>query len=168
VSETSVRTIATPNDQVSSYHYGLMTKDYFNEIGQDSAVAYFQADPYVFYGTNDFTWSDLEANTFYYGIATAQNALGEWGTPTIVEFYTSVTETSEGYSTITLFPVPADNEVTLTGAKHGTIRICNALGQTVDEFESNSGEFKINTSNYENGIYFIQIDEKTMKFVVRH
>ena len=54
------------------------------------------------------------------------------------------------------------------GENLGTVRVYNALGQMVNEFEANGSEFRINTTNYENGVYFVKADEKTLKFVVKH
>ena len=70
--------------------------------------------------------------------------------------------------TITLYPNPANDFVTLSGEDLGTVCVYNALGQKVDEFEANGSELRINTSGYENGVYFVKASEKTMKFVVRH
>ena len=69
---------------------------------------------------------------------------------------------------ITLFPNPANDFVTLNGENLGTVRVYNALGQKVEEFEANGRELRINTSGYENGVYFVKTDETTLRFVVRH
>ena len=74
----------------------------------------------------------------------------------------------ENEASVTLFPNPANDFVTLKGESLGTVRVFNALGQKVDEFEANGNELRINTVSYENGIYFVKANEKTMKFVVKH
>jgi hypothetical protein len=48
------------------------------------------------------------------------------------------------------------------------VSIYNALGQKVDEFESNDTEIRINTAGYENGIYVVKVGEKALRFVVKH
>ena len=75
---------------------------------------------------------------------------------------------NENESSINLFPNPANDFVTLKGESLGTVRVFNALGQKVDEFEANGNELRISTVSYENGIYFVKANEKTMKFVVKH
>ena len=70
--------------------------------------------------------------------------------------------------TLTLFPNPANNFVTLSGENFGTVRIYNTLGQLVDEFETNGTELRINTMSYESGVYFVKTDETTLRFVVKH
>ena len=74
----------------------------------------------------------------------------------------------ENNATVTLFPNPANDFVTLKGESLGTVRVYNTLGQVMDEFEANGNELLISTAGYENGIYFVKANEKTMKFVVKH
>ena len=70
--------------------------------------------------------------------------------------------------TINLYPNPANDFVTLKGENLGTVRVYNALGQKVEEFETNGNEIRINTIGYESGIYFVKTDETTLRFVVKH
>ena len=70
--------------------------------------------------------------------------------------------------TIMLFPNPANDFVTLKGEDLDTVRIYNALGQKVDEFEANGSELNINTTEYESGVYVVMAGEKTLRFIVRH
>ena len=58
--------------------------------------------------------------------------------------------------------------MTLSGENLGTVRVYNALGQQLDEFEANGNELRINTTGYENGMYFVKTDDATLRFVVRH
>ena len=69
---------------------------------------------------------------------------------------------------VSLFPNPANESVTLTGENLGMVRVFNVLGQKVDEFETNDTELRINTTGYENGIYFVKAGEQTLRFVVKH
>ena len=74
----------------------------------------------------------------------------------------------ENEASATLFPNPANDFVTLDGENLGTVRVYNAIGQKVDEFEANGSKLRINTTDYENGVYFVKTDDKTIKFVVKH
>ena len=69
---------------------------------------------------------------------------------------------------IMLYPNPANGFVTLSGENLGTMRVYNALGQMVEELEANGSELRINTTRYENGVYFVKTGGQTMKFVVKH
>ena len=70
-------------------------------------------------------------------------------------------------SNFTLYPNPVNDCLMIRGENLGNISIYNALGQVIfDTFAT--GELNINTSNYQNGIYFIKIGNKIEKFVVTH
>ena len=75
---------------------------------------------------------------------------------------------NDNTASINLFPNPANDFVTLKGENLGMVRVFNVLGQKVDEFEANGSEFHINTTSYENGIYFVKTGELTLRFVVKH
>lgn len=75
---------------------------------------------------------------------------------------------NENEALTTLYPNPANDFVTLSGENLGTVRIYNALGQKVDEFEANGNELRINTTGYENGVYFVKTDKTAQRFVVKH
>jgi len=98
-------------------------------------------------------------------LVTVSSNLPDASFTVMVEYTWSV---DENEASTTLFPNPANDFVTLSGENLGTVRVYNALGQKVDEFEANGSELRINTTRYENGVYFVKTDEKTMKFVVKH
>ena len=75
---------------------------------------------------------------------------------------------AENEASFTLFPNPANDFVTLKGENLGTVRVYNALGQKMDEFEANGSELRINTAGYAEGVYVVKAGEKTLRFVVRH
>jgi hypothetical protein len=81
------------------------------------------------------------------------------------EIEQSVNENSQS---LMLYPNPANDFLTLNGENLGTVHVYNALGQKVDEFEANSTELRINTTRYENGVYFVKTNETTLRFVVKH
>ena len=70
--------------------------------------------------------------------------------------------------TIMVYPNPANTFVTMKGENLGTVRVYNALGQMVDEFEANGNELRISTTGYENGVYVVKVGETTLRFVVKH
>ena len=76
--------------------------------------------------------------------------------------------TDENTTHFAVFPNPANDFVTLKGEDLGTVRVYNAIGQKVDEFKANGSELRINTTGYNNGIFFVKTDNQMMKFVVRH
>lgn len=74
----------------------------------------------------------------------------------------------ENGTSINLFPNPANESVTLKGESLGMVRVFNVMGQKVEEFEANGNELRINTTGYENGVYFVKAGEQTLKFIVKH
>lgn len=113
---------------------------------------------------------NLIPNTYYYALGTGQNANGEWGETTLVDFYTSTVgiETS-GEKLIQLFPNPANDYISVTGENISKITIYNAFGQKITEYETSDSSFDIPTRSYKNGIYFIRInDSYTERFVISH
>ena len=75
---------------------------------------------------------------------------------------------NDNTSSISLFPNPANESVTLMGENLGMVHVFNVLGQKVDEFEASGNEIRINTTGYENGVYVVKAGEQTMRFVVKH
>ncbi len=68
-----------------------------------------------------------------------------------------------------MFPNPADAFVNLTVESSRLVRIYNALGQLMDSFIAEDQQIRIDTGNYSEGLYFLQVDGKGFgKFVVRH
>lgn len=171
LSETSVRTTSTPNEETAEYHCGLITKELFDEMGEEAAVQLFRDDNYPLYAVEIFTWeNNITPNTWYYALTTGKNSLGEWGETTLVPFYTSLTGVAENNgSAFNIYPNPANDVINITGTAIETISINNLLGQKIDEFVVNGDQAIIATSNYENGIYFVKVNGKdTYRFVVTH
>ena len=105
------------------------------------------------------------------GKSTVPDLVTLWSNLPRAQFVVMVDDTwsvDENEVSATLYPNPANDFVTLSGENLGTVRVYNTLGQKVDEFEVNGSEFRINTTGYEGGIYFVKTDETTLKFVVRH
>ena len=75
---------------------------------------------------------------------------------------------TEENETLSLYPNPANDFVTLLGENLGMVHIYNALGQEVECFITKSDELRINTTHFEDGVYLIKTDNQTVRFVVKH
>ena len=75
---------------------------------------------------------------------------------------------NDNTASVSLFPNPANESVTLKGENLSMVHVYNSLGQKVDEFEANGCELHINTTGYESGVYVVKAGEKTLRFVVKH
>ena len=105
-------------------------------------------------------------NGLYIGTMRLITSIGNYEITIVYEENVGVEESHPNHCS--LYPNPANDFVTLSGENLGTVRVYNALGQMVGEFEANGSELRINTTRYENGVYFVKTDEKTLKFVVKH
>jgi hypothetical protein len=83
---------------------------------------------------------------------------------------TAVAEASKPENTISVFPNPASDYVTInTASKNANVQILNVLGETVYNNTQQNEITRVNTSGFDSGIYFVKVtvDNKsqTMKFV---
>lgn len=167
ITQTSVRMIVTPNDQTAEYHDGLMTKAYFDELGEAAAIEYFKNDGNPLYGIDDWVWPTLEPNTIYKAIAVGKNALGEWGPATIEEFTTLTTSLSDKkeMSGLRIYPNPVSTnfELTTEGHQGATICIIAANGEVVYNSRIHSAQTHVDVSKLSSGAYVIEMikDGKT-------
>ena len=169
LSNTEATISAVPNSEVAEYHYGFITVAYFDEIGEMAAADEIREDGFPAYEPESFTWTNLEPNTYYYALGTAMNVNGEWGATTLVEVFTDVSGVIESINRYAVYPNPANDFITVSGEGINTICVFNALGQMVDDFVTEGTECKIATSSYENGVYFVKVnDGAAVRFVVTH
>lgn len=75
----------------------------------------------------------------------------------------------ENSTTLTLFPNPANESVTLRGENLGEVSLYNVLGQKVDTFYTEETQMVIPTSKYQEGIYFLRTSGgMTQRLVIVH
>jgi hypothetical protein len=84
------------------------------------------------------------------------------------EQYYCLTSIDEAASNCTLSPNPANESLTLKGYNLGVVSVYNALGQKIEEFQTEGNELTINTARYRSGVYFIKMNGETLHFVVNH
>ena len=172
ITDSSVRLIATPNDQTALFFDGLITKEYFNEIGQDSAVAVIKDNGYPQYTTDDWVWLGLSAATDYYAIAVGKNALDEWGSATIVEFTTlepvGISDPTEDQKTTSIFPMPNNGMFTFAApeGQPGTIRIFNTNGQIVFDQSVSGDQPVIDARQLSNGLYHVHFTSESKAITI--
>ena len=158
ITATTARLIATPNEETALFHDGLITVDYYNEIGAEAAIEFFKSEP-PYYQTDDYVWPGLNPATAYYALAIGQNGEGEWGSATLVEFTTlplvGILNHDAQPSTISLFPSPGNGTFTFKSMNgdNGKIRIYNINGQMVHEQTVSGSESRINAGGLTNGLY---------------
>ena len=179
VSTTSVRVIATPNEETAEYHYMLFTKSFSDSIGVDSTMRYIYKDPYALYEADNWLWEGLLPNTGYYAIAQGRNLKGEWGEITKIEFITTPEEEPEDpeqpdgieelSSSFNIYPNPASSEINITSQLNGEadVKIYDLTGRCVKETRiSNINNATINISDIDKGLYLININGSFEKLII--
>ena len=167
ITSSSVRMIATPNEETAVYFYGLITANYFNEIGEEQAVEIIRGNGYPLYDVDDWVWSDLDEATEYYAISSGQNSEGEWGETTIISFVTLTDGIDDNSVTgLSVSPNPADAYVRVAGENINNVKIINMVGQLVFNQDVDGVETFIRTEDFEPGIYFVTINNKTTKKLI--
>ncbi|HQA76519.1 MAG TPA: T9SS type A sorting domain-containing protein [Salinivirgaceae bacterium] len=155
VTDTTAKTVVTPNIETSEFHYGIMTKEYFEEIGEEAAIDYFKNDNEPYYETHIWTWYTLEAETDYKVVAVCKNASDEWGPATIVDFRTKPVSIDEfDFSTILVYPNPSSGLFTIQLDNQYEVTVTNMQGSVVYS-KTVSGMEQINLSGLSSGMYII-------------
>ena len=74
--------------------------------------------------------------------------------------FVDIEENEYATSDVILFPNPARDfvRVSTVNGQQSTVRVYNTLGMLVEEIEMNSEEIEINTASYNNGVYFVRVD----------
>ncbi|MDX9909940.1 MAG: T9SS type A sorting domain-containing protein [Mariniphaga sp.] len=173
ISATSVRMIVTPNPETAEFHDGLITKTYFDEIGEEAAIEYFQNDGYPHYETDNWVWIDLESNTIYKAIATCKNANDEWGPATIEEFITLVVSVdNKEVNSLLMFPNPSQGKFIITGEhlSGANLSIIDMHGKVIYNAKISGSTTPINLKQQSSGMYILKVEKdgevSTSKFII--
>ena len=67
-----------------------------------------------------------------------------------------------------IFPNPVDDFLNLSVESSSRVRVYNSLGQLMDSFIPENGQVGLRTEHYPDGLYILQVDGKTGRFMVRH
>lgn len=161
LTKTSVRMITVPNDQTAYYYNGLVTKELYDEVGEDSVMSILKSTPYQLCETDDWVWQDLMPYTEYYALAQGANVNDEWGVVSKVAFRTlgdvSITQL-EKEQTLLLYPNPAKDFVVLQNSVAGDeVELSDIQGRVLQKFVTNTSKTRLNVSDCKPGFYFVRI-----------
>ena len=118
-----------------------------------------------------FTDNNLETGTYYYNVRPVyENCYGALSGEEII-YTVNIDEINT--SDVTIYPNPAKDFIKLSAisCQHSVIKIYNYLGMLMDEIGFDSDEMEINISDYNPGVYFINIkseDRTTVKKIVKY
>ena len=93
----------------------------------------------------------------------------DFGVYTIALYYESTYGVEEQATDFSIAPVPANDFVNITGENLGKVSIYNAIGQRVEEFDTEGDNLRISATDYPNGIYFVRTAQgETRRFIIAH
>ena len=88
---------------------------------------------------------------------------------TIALYYETTYGMEEQATDFSIAPVPASDFVSITGENLGKVSIYNAIGQRVEEFDTEGDNLRISATDYPNGIYFVRTSSgETQRFIIAH
>ena len=66
-----------------------------------------------------------------------------------------------------IYPNPASDfvKISSTTGQPSVVKVYNCLGMLVEEIEMNSEEMEINVSDYNSGVYFVEVDGEVVKLI---
>ena len=83
--------------------------------------------------------------------------------------YESTVGVEENNATLTVYPNPANESVTLQGENLGVVSLYNVVGQKVESFYTDESQLVIPTAKYQEGIYFVRTSNgMTQRLVIVH
>ena len=93
----------------------------------------------------------------------------DFGVYTIALYYETTYGMEEQATDFSIAPVPANDFVSITGENLGKVSIYNAIGQRVEEFDTEGDNLRISATDYPNGIYFVRTAQgETRRFIIAH
>lgn len=157
IGDTYATTHCYPNAETAVYKNLVITQSYFNEIGEDSALAMVKEDPYPFYEDYHWTWRSLDPGTPYYFLAVGQNALGEWGPMQSFAFTTTGQQgiQNAAQSQFIVYPNPAKSVIYLQDVPAtAQVQLIDLSGRILSKC---SGSSSISVAEYPQGVYYVRI-----------
>lgn len=156
----------------------------YNETTTDVTIEDYMAEQCSFLCLDSYDGNDIKGMTiassesldvyvYYMGVRDDEindtlklvTSFGDYELPVVVTMEDGVGEVSA--NSFTLYPNPVNDFLKISGENLGNVSIFNAYGQKIAEYVA-SDELNIVTSDYENGVYFVKIGDKTQRFVVTH
>ncbi|MBR6775254.1 MAG: T9SS type A sorting domain-containing protein [Bacteroidales bacterium] len=82
------------------------------------------------------------------------------GLPVFEKFNNMININEYKKDVVSIYPNPASDFVRISsiGSQPSVVRVFNCLGMLIEELEMNSEEIEINTASYNNGVYFVRVD----------
>ncbi len=159
---TSVTISAVPNEFTVEFHFGLVTKEDYDSLGEEAMVAQVRNDGYPFYVASESTWDNLKPETAYVALGSALNAGNEWGVTAVETFTTdpeSLVEVAAGFN---IYPNPAQSTINIESSLKGEaqVSIFDMTGRCVKQVSvTEMSNVTINVEDLNKGVYFVSVQQ---------
>lgn len=113
---------------------------------------------------DDFTINDNKTHIAEV-VAVYEDGKTSVGAAKIIEIWNDVIENDD--TSFNIYPNPTKDivKISTVGSLSSVVRIYNVMGMTVEEIKVNSNNMEINIADYTPGIYFFNIEGKTVKVI---
>ena len=160
---------ATVEQNVEGFDYEYKVTMTWDAVADaQSYIVYVNGEEFGATNTNLYIAGSDNEGTFTFTVSSVcANGESEQSEPCTVE----VVSIEELASQFNIYPNPAKDFVKLSvnSCQLSAVRVYNTLGMLVEEIEVNANEVEINTSDYNSGVYFINIETEngnvTKKFI---
>ena len=161
---------ATVEQNVEGFEYEFKVTMTWDAVAEaQSYIVYVNGEEFGATNTNVYIAGSDNEGTFSFTVSSiCANGESEQSEPCTVEVV-SIEELARQFN---IYPNPAKDfvKVSTGNSQQTTVRVYNCLGMLVEEVEFNANEIEINTSGYNTGIYFINIETEngnvTKKMIV--
>jgi len=164
IDDTIFQQSLRPRNEISSYNKRM------NLILRKYDIKSYEYRPFVLHTTGDTLWRTIsilcqyqDALPLYYDLLTIHDLFDDISITSFYAFneidfpcgqYTGITDEEE--PSLTIFPNPAQDEITISGVKPESVTLYDIMGKMiVSKFDSESN--KINIKKLPNGLYIIKI-----------
>ena len=145
-----------------------MKKSFFNVFDGNKVEIYLDGEMLDSTTENSFVKGFDEEGTHSFTVASVCEN-GESEQSEAFEFEVKGESINEIENNLKIYPNPANDYIKLSavGYQLSAVKIYNHLGILVEEFEVNSNEIEINISNYNSGIYFVEINTEKENNIIK-
>ncbi|MCF0211591.1 MAG: T9SS type A sorting domain-containing protein [Bacteroidales bacterium] len=152
----SAQVIVAPNASTAYFKDMVMEGSYFDAMTEEEVIDMLKEDPYMFYDTDDWTWTDLNPSTTYVACAIGTNAIGEWGPLAVASFLTDehVGIAPTTAAPFTVMPNPTQGRIEVEGNNIRSLTLFDMQGRKL----LTTTESSLDLSAYPNGTYILRAD----------
>ncbi len=166
---STVKTSAVNINNIATINYSLLINDTLNWLRVSGSFTADSAYKYLLIGNffDDLNTTVTNPSTGIYAYYFIDEVCLATDSMFCANYTTSINELNDSKS-ISLFPNPADNVISIHANSDSAISIYDSLGRNVFYRAEGSAIVTVNTEDWSNGIYFVNISNITHKLIIHH